>query len=59
MWLCGDFNNWNKYEHPFKKLEFGKWEIELKPDPKGDCAIKHLSKIKLVIKAPSGEIIDR
>ena len=31
MWLFGDFNGWNKFEYPFKKLDFGKWEIKLPP----------------------------
>ena len=25
MWLMGDFNNWNKHQHSFKKLEFGRY----------------------------------
>ena len=25
----GDFNGWNRNQYPMKKLEFGKWEIEL------------------------------
>ena len=24
MWLMGDFNDWNQFSHPFKKLEFGR-----------------------------------
>ncbi len=60
MWLYGDFNNWNKYECPFKKLEFGKFQLRLPPNPKtGKCAVKHLSKIKLVIKSADGQILDR
>jgi len=31
MWLMGDFNNWNKFEHKFKKLDYGKWELTLPP----------------------------
>ncbi len=59
MWLYGDFNNWNKHERAFKKMPYGKWELILAPDSNGECAIKHLSKIKLVIKTQQGEIIDR
>ena len=59
MYLTGDFNNWNKFETPFKKLDFGKWELRLKPDKKGECAVKHKSIIRLVMKAPNGEIIER
>ncbi|TRY80465.1 hypothetical protein TCAL_10489 [Tigriopus californicus] len=58
MWLFGDFNDWNKYRYEFKKLPFGKWEIKL-PPVNGECAIKHLSKIKLAIKSQTGEVVDR
>ena len=34
-WLMGDFNNWQKYNNPFRKLEFGKWEITLGPTGHG------------------------
>ena len=50
MWLFGDFNQWNKFEKPFTKLDFGKWEIRLPPTKDGACAIEHLSKMKLAIK---------
>ena len=59
MWLFGDFNGWNKYEFPFERLQYGKWEIKLKPDDKGACRVPHLSKLKLAIKTPSGEVVDR
>jgi 1,4-alpha-glucan branching enzyme len=59
-WLFGDFNSWNKYQFPLKKLPHGKWEVTLKPDEKtGKCRIPHLSKIKLAIKTGSGEVVDR
>ncbi len=59
-WLFGEFNDWNKFQHPFKKLSFGKWEIRLPADAKtGACAVPHLSKLKLAIKAPSGEVVER
>ncbi len=59
MWLYGDFNDWNKFSHPFRKLEFGKWRIVVPKDGDGRCSVKHLSKLKLVMKGPSGEIFDR
>ena len=52
MWLMGDFNSWNKFEHPLKKLEYGKWELKLSPKTNGECQVEHLSKLKLVIKGP-------
>jgi len=59
MWLMGDFNNWNKHQHAFKKLDFGRWELQLPPTARGECPVPHMSRIKLVIKSPSGEILDR
>jgi len=59
IWLYGDFNSWNKYSHQFEKLDFGKWKLTVKPDSDGSCAIKHLSKIKLMIKGPGGDVFER
>ena len=59
MWLYGDFNNWSKFEHPLKKLDFGKWELVLPPTADGECRVKHMSIIKLVVKTQGGEIVDR
>jgi len=58
MWLMGDFNNWQKFTDPFRRLEFGKWEIKLGPNH-GKCPIEHMSRLKVVIKTQNGEIIDR
>ena len=59
MWLFGDFNNWNKFEYPFKKLEFGKFELKIPPMENGQCRVAHLSKIKLAIKSNDNEVVDR
>jgi 1,4-alpha-glucan branching enzyme len=59
MWLMGDFNNWNKFEYPLKKLEFGKWELKLPPKSNGDCVVEHMSRLKLVVKGPDGQIHER
>ena len=60
MWLMGDFNNWNRYQHPFQKLEFGRWEIKFPPSKEGQCFVPHMSKLKLVIKCQAtGEVVDR
>ena len=55
----GDFNNWNKCEFPFTKLGFGKWELKLEPNSKGECRVPHMSRIKLIIKSKDGQIYDR
>ncbi|KAH9415220.1 1,4-alpha-glucan branching enzyme [Dermatophagoides pteronyssinus] len=59
VYLRGDFNNWQQTSYPFKKLDFGKWELIIPPSNDGSPIIKHLSKIKLVIKTFSGELVDR
>ncbi|VDK89174.1 unnamed protein product [Litomosoides sigmodontis] len=48
--LVGDFNNWNTVSHPYKKLEYGKWELILPADKDGNCPIKHGSIIKVAVK---------
>nr|XP_027236933.1 1,4-alpha-glucan-branching enzyme-like [Penaeus vannamei] len=47
LFLKGDFNNWEKCALPFKKLDFGKWEITVPPNPDGSCPIPHLSRVKV------------
>jgi len=47
--LTGEFNNWNKTQHPFVKKEFGKWEIVVPPSPDGSCSIKHLGRVNVVV----------
>jgi 1,4-alpha-glucan branching enzyme len=58
LFLRGDFNDWNRISHPFKKLDFGKWELTI-PAIDGQPAIKHLSKLKLVVLTKSAEMADR
>ncbi|VDM06929.1 unnamed protein product [Wuchereria bancrofti] len=48
--LVGDFNNWNTESHPYKKLEYGKWELIIPADKDGNCPIKHGSIIKVAVK---------
>jgi len=59
VFLRGDFNNWDRLSHPFKKLPFGKWELTIPPGSDGQPAIQHLSKLKLVILTNTGEMADR
>ncbi|KAL5007568.1 hypothetical protein ScPMuIL_016374 [Solemya velum] len=59
VYLMGDFNNWQKTQFKFDKLDFGKWELKLPPNPDGSCPVPHCSKIKLVIQSLSGELLDR
>ncbi|KAG5875108.1 hypothetical protein JTB14_018586 [Gonioctena quinquepunctata] len=57
--LTGDFNNWNRDSHPYKKLDYGKWELVLPPTQNGTPAIDHLSEIKVVVQTSEDTKLDR
>ncbi|KAF4526452.1 hypothetical protein B566_EDAN014064 [Ephemera danica] len=59
VYLAGDFNGWNRQSHCFEKLPYGKWELKIPANNDGSCPIQHLSEIKIIIKTPSGELLDR
>ncbi|XP_070606357.1 1,4-alpha-glucan-branching enzyme isoform X1 [Erythrolamprus reginae] len=59
VFLTGDFNNWNPFSHPYKKIDFGKWELFIPPGPDGFRPVSHGSKLKLVIRTKTGEILYR
>lgn len=59
VFLRGEFNGWNQTQYPFTRREHGKWELKIPPNPDGSCPINHNSKIKLVIRTKSGELVDR
>uniref|UniRef100_T1JBA1 1,4-alpha-glucan branching enzyme n=1 Tax=Strigamia maritima TaxID=126957 RepID=T1JBA1_STRMM len=59
VFLRGDFNNWEKFTHPFTKLEFGKWQINLPPNHDGSCPIRHMSSVKIVMVSKDGKVEDR
>lgn len=59
LYLKGDFNNWNEFSHPYERLPFGKWKIKIPPASDGSCQMKHLSKLKLVVRTKSGQIGER
>uniref|UniRef100_A0A2D4H789 1,4-alpha-glucan branching enzyme n=1 Tax=Micrurus lemniscatus lemniscatus TaxID=129467 RepID=A0A2D4H789_MICLE len=46
IFLTGDFNNWNPFSHPYKKMDFGKWELFISPGPDGFRPVSHGSKLK-------------
>ncbi|EFO21494.2 hypothetical protein LOAG_06995 [Loa loa] len=48
--LVGDFNDWNTESHPYKRLEYGKWELIIPADKDGNCPIKHGSIIKVAVR---------
>jgi hypothetical protein len=43
-------DGWNREGHPYKKLEYGKWELQIPANPDGSCPITHISEIKVIIK---------
>uniref|UniRef100_A0A8C2N6N9 1,4-alpha-glucan branching enzyme n=1 Tax=Capra hircus TaxID=9925 RepID=A0A8C2N6N9_CAPHI len=59
VFLTGDFNDWNPFSHPYKKLDFGKWELYIPPKQNRSVLVPHGSKLKLVIRSKSGEILYR
>lgn len=59
LYLTGDFNGWNNSTHPYKKLEYGKWELVLPPNEDGSPILEHLSEVKIVVENVSGEKLYR
>ncbi|SFI09371.1 1,4-alpha-glucan branching enzyme [Tindallia magadiensis] len=52
LYLMGDFNHWDRYQHPLKKRENGIWEIYL-PDKH---ILQHGSRVKVhVVKEGQGK----
>ncbi|OCT91185.1 hypothetical protein XELAEV_18014241mg [Xenopus laevis] len=59
MFLTGDFNGWNPFSHPYKKLDYGKWELHIPPREDKSVIIPHGSKLKVVMTSKSGETLYR
>ncbi|KAK1207031.1 GLGB enzyme, partial [Pygoscelis papua] len=59
VFLAGDFNGWNPFSHPYKKMEYGKWELFIPPGQDGYPSVPHGSKLKVVIRAQNGELLYR
>lgn len=54
LFLTGDFNKWNQYSHPLKKLDNGIWEIKINNGFYKDVFI-HGSKIKVLVRSSIGD----
>lgn len=52
-------DNWHWLDTPYKKLEYGKWELHLPPNADGSCPLKHLSEVKIIIKDHNNELLER
>jgi 1,4-alpha-glucan branching enzyme len=59
LYLKGDFNDWNETSHPYERLPFGKWRIKVPAAKDGKPAIKHLSKLKLMVRTRDGRLEER
>ncbi|CAH1786510.1 unnamed protein product [Owenia fusiformis] len=59
LFLRGDFNNWQRAQHRYEKLPFGKWKLTLPPNSNGTCPIPHNSMIKLEVLSKDGQMLDR
>jgi len=59
LFLYNYKDNWNKTATPYKKLEYGKWELNLPPNADGSCPLKHLSEVKIIIKNHNNELLER
>ncbi|XP_002732853.1 1,4-alpha-glucan-branching enzyme-like [Saccoglossus kowalevskii] len=59
MYLKGEFNNWDHKKHPFKKGEFGTWELTIPPNADGSSPVPHNSVTKLAIETKSAELVER
>uniref|UniRef100_F7DLE5 1,4-alpha-glucan-branching enzyme n=1 Tax=Ornithorhynchus anatinus TaxID=9258 RepID=F7DLE5_ORNAN len=59
VFLTGDFNGWNPFSFPYKKLEFGKWELHIPPQQNKSSPVPHGTKLKVVITSKSGRILYR
>lgn len=50
VYLCGDFNNWDKMQYSCTPDNFGNWELFLPRNDDGTYLIGHNSKVKTYIK---------
>lgn len=53
LYLTGDFNGWERFDHPMKKNDFGVWEIFL-DKRKYEKRFLHGSKIKVLVDSAKG-----
>ncbi|XP_046429006.1 1,4-alpha-glucan-branching enzyme [Neodiprion virginianus] len=59
LFLTGDFNGWDRTKTPYKKLDYGKWELKLEPNLDGSSPIQHLSEVKVIVRNNNGELLER
>ncbi|XP_076138413.1 1,4-alpha-glucan-branching enzyme-like [Alosa pseudoharengus] len=59
LFLTGDFNEWNKFSHPYTQRDYGKWQLHLPPKEDNTPAVAHGSKLKVVVHTKEGERLYR
>uniref|UniRef100_F1MZP0 1,4-alpha-glucan branching enzyme n=2 Tax=Bos TaxID=9903 RepID=F1MZP0_BOVIN len=52
VFLTGDFNDWNPFSYPYKKLDYGKWELYIPPKQNRSVLVPHGSKLKFKHSKP-------
>lgn len=52
LFLVGDFNNWEYFTHPLKKIENGIWEIQINLEKTPE--LHHQSLIKVLVQTDKG-----
>lgn len=52
-------DNWQWEATPYRKLEFGKWELTLPANPDGSSPIAHLSEVKVIVRNDKGQLVER
>ncbi|KAJ8020143.1 1,4-alpha-glucan-branching enzyme [Holothuria leucospilota] len=57
VFLKGDFNGWNSYEHAMTNVGFGKWELKLPAKADGSSPIPHNTIVKIVIMADMTKVL--
>lgn len=57
--LVGEFNGWDRGKHKMKGDGFGVWQVTVPANSDGSLGIPHGSKVKIVIKVPGGDVIER
>eukprot|EP00189_Rhodosorus_marinus_P008869 CAMPEP_0184754644 /NCGR_PEP_ID=MMETSP0315-20130426/44728_1 /TAXON_ID=101924 /ORGANISM="Rhodosorus marinus, Strain UTEX LB 2760" /LENGTH=1183 /DNA_ID=CAMNT_0027234071 /DNA_START=529 /DNA_END=4080 /DNA_ORIENTATION=+ len=59
VYICGDFNKWDKSQHKLKKEDYGYWSILLPRKKDGSQMIPHKSRVKTIVMTPGGMMLHR
>ena len=59
VFLTGDFNDWNPFSYPYKKLDYGKWELYIPPKQNKSLIVLHGSKLKVAFQYSQHHLLKR